>query len=325
MRHGQAPAASPSIRSPTRMKPSPTKRFEKAVKQAYLKPLTLLRYGTLKPSRARLHGSDHWIHIDPEDPCAIKKVVHEPLRGKVSDNLVFWRDFNRHLRPDLIVDVGLNYGECLFGTDYGESVRLFGFEANPRLIPHLEKSRAAHPAGERMTITHCLVADAPAEDIPFLVNPDWSGSSSAVRELNDRPEALEFKLPARTVDSVVPTELAEGATLLFKMDIEGYESRALKGFTDTVRRAARAVGFIEFDAQYIRWAGEDPDDYLAWLQERFETYRVVSIRERTLAPVDTLAELPRMHGDDERVHVDLVLVAKQTPKDWLAPGWTLRS
>ena len=240
------------------MKVSPYKRLEKAVKRAYLKPLTLLRYGTLRPERAKLHGSSHWIYIDASDPCARKKVIEEPLRGKVSDNLIFWRDFTAHLHPDVVVDVGLNYGECMFGTDYETNATLYGFEANPRLIPHLEKSRADHPAGARMTITNCLVSDAPAEDIPFYVNPDWSGSSSAVREMNDRPQSIEFKLPAKTIDSVVPLEMARGKTLLFKMDIEGYESKALRGFVETWASVNRSVGFIEFDAQYITWAGQSP-------------------------------------------------------------------
>ena len=305
------------------MKVSPYKRFEKAVKRAYLKPLTLLRYGTLKPKRAKLHGSDHWIYIDPDDPCSIKKVVEEPLRGKVSDNLIFWRDFNPHLKPDLVVDVGLNYGECSFGEEYADNARLFGFEANPRLIPHLEESRRHHPVAERMTITNCLVSDEPAEDVSFFVNPDWSGSSSAVKELNDRPEALEFKLSAKRLDDVVPRELAKDKTLLFKMDIEGYESRALRGFTETLTAVARSVGFIEFDGQYIRWAGQDPNDYLDWLQERFETYRLVSIKAKTLTKVDRFEDIPKLHGDVNRVHVDLVLVGKQTPDGWLAPEWSI--
>jgi FkbM family methyltransferase len=305
------------------MKVSPYKRLEKAVKRAYLKPLTLLRYGTLRPERAKLHGSDHWIYIDATDPCARKKVVEEPLRGKVSDNLIFWRDFAAHLHPDLIVDVGLNYGECMFGTDYETNATLFGFEANPRLIPHLEKSRAGHPAGERMTITNCLVSDAPAEDIPFYVNPDWSGSSSAVREMNDRPQSIEFKLSAKSIDSVVPLELARGKTLLFKMDIEGYESKALRGFVETLASVNRSVGFIEFDAQYITWAGQSPMEYLGWLQQRFHTYRVANIKAKTLKKVEGFADLPKLHGDPNRVHVDLVLVGKQSPESWLAPQWTI--
>lgn len=299
------------------------KRIEKAVKRAYLKPLTLLRYGTLRPRRAKLHGSEHWIYIDPSDPCAIKKVVEEPLRGKVSNNLVFWREFNRHLQPDLLVDVGLNYGECAFGTDYADNMVLHGFEANPRLIPHLEESRRHHPAGERIMIHHCLVADAAADDVPFLVNPDWSGSSSAVREINDRPQSLEFRLPARTIDSHIPAEAAFGMTLLFKMDIEGYEARALRGFVETLARVARSVGFIEFNAQFLVWAYESPHEYLAWLQQRFHTFRVTNIKRRELTAVTGFESLPKLHGDLQRVHTDLVLVGKQTPEGWLPGGWTI--
>lgn len=305
------------------MKVSPYKRFEKAVKSAYLKPLTLLRYGTLRPRKARLHGSPHWIHIDPDDPCAIKKVVEEPLRGKVSDNLVFWRAFIAHLKPGLLVDVGLNYGECTFGGDYPEDSLLHGFEANPRLIPHLQASRRDHPACERIHIHHCLVSDAPAEDVPFRVNPDWSGSSSAVRDINKRKESIEFRLPARTIDSFVPPEHAEGKTLLFKMDVEGYEARALRGFTGTLERVAGSVGFIEFNGQFLTWAGESPDAYLGWLAERFHVYRIAHLGRRELVAVGAFGELPKLHGDAERVHTDLVLVGRQTPDGWLPPGWTI--
>jgi len=305
------------------MKVSLYKRIEKSFKAFYLKPLTLLRYGTLRPRRAKLHGSPHWIYIDPQDPCAIKKVVQEPLRGKVSDNLVFWREFNRHLKPGLLVDVGLNYGECTFGADYAPESVLHGFEANPRLIPHLEESRKHHPDGERIHIHNCLVSDTPADDVPFLVNPDWSGSSSAVRQLNDRPESLEFKLPARTIDSFIAAEQAKAQTLLFKMDIEGYEARALRGFAGTLEKADRPVGFIEFNSLYLGWAGEDPGDYLGWLHERFEVFRIANLRRRQLVEVKRFEDIPKLHGDPNRVHTDLVLVGKQAPEGWLPPEWKI--
>ena len=283
----------------------------------------MLRYGSLRPQRAKLHGSKNWIYIDPDDPCAIKKVVQEPLRGKVSNNLVFWREFNRHLEPGLLVDVGLNYGECAFGADYTGDAVLHGFEANPRLIPHLEKSRDAHPDGKRINIHHCLVSDEPAEDVPFLVNPDWSGSSSAVKRLNRRPESIEFKLPARTIDSCIPADDAAGRTLLFKMDIEGYEPRAMRGFTETLDRVAFAIGFIEFNVQFIDWAGEKPEDCLAWLHERFRSFLFSSVRRREIREITAIEQLPNLHGDPERIHSDLVLVDRRA-EDWLPQGWSIR-
>jgi len=300
---------------------SPWNRFEKAFKRSILTPLTFLRYGSTRPRRAKLHGSDNWIHIDPTDPCAIKKVVHEPLRGKVSPNLVFWREFNTHLKPGLVIDAGVNYGECLFGTNYDSSSTIHGFEANPRLIPHLENSRGDHPDGDRITIHNCLVSDTDAEEVPFYVNPAWSGSSSALSEITPREGNLEFKLPARRIDGVIPAGEAAATTILIKMDIEGFESPALRGLTGLLETAAGALALIEFDIDYIRWAGQDPADYLGWLQERFDTYQLVDAKRRRLKPVATLEDIPFLHGTD-RKHTDLALVLKGSREDWLAPGWS---
>lgn len=293
---------------------------EKAFKQAYLVPLTFLRYGSVHPTRAKLHGCDNWIYIDPNDACALKKVVHEPLRRKVSSNLIFWREFNAHLKPDLVVDVGLNYGECLFGTNYAPQTRLFGFEANPRLMPYLDQSRQQHPDGNRMTLTNCLVSDAPAEDIPFLVNPKWSGQSSAVREINAGEGVLEFKLPARTVDSVIPAAAAHGKTLLFKMDIEGYESRAMTGINGTLDQVSRAVGFIEFTPKFMRWAGVEPEEFFTLLQQRFAIHCYASVRRRSLSQIRGYKDLPVRHGG-EFAGADLLLAPKTAATDWLPPGW----
>jgi FkbM family methyltransferase len=299
-------------------------QVEKAFKQAYLVPLSLLRYGAIHPRRAKLRGCDNWIYIDPADPCAIKKVVQEPLRGKVSANLIFWREFNAHLKPELVVDVGLNYGECLFGTNYAPQTRLWGFEANPRLMPYLEQSRSEHPDGARMTLTNCLVADAPAENVSFLVNPKWSGQSSAVREINASPGALEFKLPARTLDAVIPTTAATGKTLLFKMDIEGYESRAMQGFDTTLKAVRQAVGFLEFTPQFMRWAGIEPEAFFARLQQSFNIYCYANVRTRTVMPISTYAALPARHGG-LFTGADLLLASKTPATAWLPPGWQIRN
>lgn len=298
-------------------------RVEKALKLGCLIPLTLWRYGSLRPARAQLYQCPHWIYIDPHDPCALKKVVQEPLRGKVSTNLIFWREMLQHLQPDLAVDVGLNYGECLFGASYPARTRMFGFEANPRLIPYLEQSRAEHPQGRQMTITNCLVSDVAAEAVPFLVNPKWSGQSSAVREINAGAEPLEFQLRARRLTDLLPAVIPESGSLLFKMDIEGFEHRALRGFEPTLRQVGQCVGLIEFTSRFIRWAGSDPADYFAWLCERFLVYRFVDVKRRQVTAVPTYASLPFKHNDPECADADLILIGRQRPGGWLPPGWTL--
>ena len=111
-------------------------------------------------------------------------------------------------------------------------------------MPYLEQSRQQHPDGARMTLTNCLVSDAPAEDIPFLVNPKVElGNPSAVRDQRRRRRA-GIQTAARPLDAVIPAAVAQGKTLLFKMDIEGYESRAMTGFAGTLDLVGQAVGFM---------------------------------------------------------------------------------
>jgi FkbM family methyltransferase len=297
-----------------------TKNF----KRIALAPLVLLRYGTLWPKKVRLVGCKHWVHIDPSDGRAVKKLIHDPLRGRISPPSNFWRAFNQHLQPTVAVDVGVNYGECLFSTRYASSTQVFGFEANPRLADLLEKSRMAHPDGRQITITHGLVSDSPGEDIPFFVNPSWSGGASAIASINAHHDILTYKISARSLDSVIPQQLVSGGCLLFKMDIEGYESRAFCGFEQTLEAAALAVGFIEFDTGYITAAGESPEVYFLRLAKRFDIYRLQG--SQTLLRVADFSTLPRSRVADGRVHTDLVLVTHgASASQWLPIGWTIKS
>lgn len=297
--------------------------IERFAKHLLLAPRVLARYGTLRPSRIRISGCKHWVHIDPTDRRAVKKFIYDPVRNRISPPLAFWRDFNAHLKPAVALDVGVNYGECLFGTRYAPGTHVFGFEANPRLMPFLERSESEHPDGARITLTHGLVSDALADAVPFYVDPEWSGTASAVRDLNTAPGVLDFKIPARTLDSVIPPEKAAAQSVLFKMDIEGFEPRAFGGFWQTIDAAALAVGFIEFDSTYISAAGESPAQYLERLIERFDVFRSSGNAGRRLLQVKKFQDIPRSRAADGRVHTDLILV-KRGASDclWLPPGWT---
>jgi FkbM family methyltransferase len=297
-------------------------KIEYAFKSVIIAPRLLARYGTIRPERVRLNGCDNWVHINPTDGRAVKKLIRDPIRGKISYPLEFWRAFNAHLRPQVALDVGVNYGECLFSTDYAPNTRIFGVEANPQLIPHLEKSRAEHPSRNRMELVASLVSDQEAKDVPFFVNCAWSGKASAVESLNPEANTTKYLLSARMLDNILPGELVQGGTLLFKMDIEGYEYRAFRGFLKTLSAAKLVVGFVEFDSVFISAAGESPSDYFAYLSERFDIcYRVEGVRKQ-LAPAANLGDLPTDRKGDHRTHTDLVLVTKGTPRTaWLAPGW----
>lgn len=300
------------------------KRLERGLKMLLLAPPTLLRYGTIRPSRVKFSDSDHWIHINPQDRRAIKKFIHDPIRKRVSPPLTFWRDFLDKLEPAIAMDVGMNYGECLFGSRYAGHTRVFGFEANPRLTPYLSKSRDDHPDSASITIIEGLVSDKLEDSIPFYASPTWSGTGSAVRSLNNGADVVTSSISSRTLDSVIPREQVMGKNLLFKMDIEGYESKAFSGFEATLDAAKLAVGFIEFDTTYVREAGTDPAAFYASLEQRFDIHRLMESRPKHIIKIKHYADLPVSRATDQRIHTDLLLSTRGIDhSEWLPSGWTI--
>jgi len=304
----------------------PAKRLERALKSLLLAPKILLRYGTLSPTRVKFDGCDNWIHIDPQDRRAIKKFVNDPVRRRVSPPLAYWRDFLAKLVPTVAVDIGVNYGECLFGASYHTTTQVFGFEANPKLHPYLQKSRDAHPQGANITLVSGLVSSSSADSVKFYSDPSWSGTGSAVPSIHLSDNIITTEIASHTLDSKIPTEAVAGKILLFKMDIEGYESHAFGGFSKTLDAAGLAVGLIEFDTTYIRESGEDPLAYFSLLMNRFDVYRLADGQARKLLKVEEFEFLPVSRADDKRVHTDLLLITLGTPvQTWLPDNWSIVS
>ena len=71
-----------------------------------------------------------------------------------------WHRANCELRPDLVIDVGANYGEFIFGERYPHAKYVVGVEANLSLRPWLEKSRREHPEREKIAIEFAIAAEA---------------------------------------------------------------------------------------------------------------------------------------------------------------------
>jgi FkbM family methyltransferase len=303
-----------------------SKRIERIIKWICFAPKIFCRYGTLSPMRVQLFDCNHWIHIDPQDRRAIKKFVYDPSRGRISPPRIFWRDFLEKLTPSVAVDIGVNYGECLFGARYNKSTQIFGFEANPRLIPYLKKSRNKHPEGDNITIIEGLVSDKAADEVSFYSNPAWSGTGSAVPTLNLGEGVVISEIQAHTLDSKIPRDKVTGKVLLFKMDIEGYEPLAFAGFQQTIQAASMVIGLVEFDTSYIREAGQDAETYFSKLEDIFEIYRFADGKIRSLERVSAFKSLPISRAEDKRIHTDLLLTKRGSSlKEWLPENWTIKS
>lgn len=91
-------------------------------------------------------------------------------------------------------------------------------------------------------------------------------------------------VPTRTMDSLCG--LTPGEAFVFKLDVEGFEAKVLRGMKRTLENAGPTVGLIEFDVLRIRESGEDPWTMLRSLTRRYQV-RAIDTKgrvEKVLAP-----------------------------------------
>lgn len=284
-------------------------RFDivRQVKRSYLDWRIRMCYGTTHPTVVTLADGRHQVSIDPTDPRARKKVASDAIRGKRRRNQVFWVSAINALQPNVALDVGVNFGECLFQADYPSHTTAFGIDGNPGLLPHLIASRDLHPQGPQIEVINALVAEEPAEAASFFVSQRASGGSTAaaaVTEIRDG-EFEEKQVPVTSVDTLVESANSLDR-IVFKIDVEGYEGHVLRGMVRSLANCESAVGLIEFDTQMLTRAGESLEQFWDFLRQQFDVSIFVG---RRLSNIGSLTWNAVEATVGERLkHTDLLLI-----------------
>jgi len=78
------------------------------LKNICLDALARLKYGTARPGSVQPPGAPSAVFLDPGDRRAVKKLIHDSVRGRVSIPVRFWRDMVEKLQPDVALDIGAN-------------------------------------------------------------------------------------------------------------------------------------------------------------------------------------------------------------------------
>lgn len=273
-------------------------------------------YGTPRPAEVPVPLSGHRLSVNPDDGRVRKTLLDHPLRGRVKTNIRFWQIACAAFRPTVALDVGVNYGECLFGGSYPEGCRVHGFEANPGLIPHLNRSRGWHPQTDRITVHHAAVTDRHGGRVEFVVNPEWTGTShlKAAGETADS-QAVD----ATCLDAAVDTPTAADR-VLFKVDVEGFEPGVFAGGLRTLCGDAPSLGFVEFDPGLHAERGFAVEDYWPVLAGHFDVFVCRKTGQADAVGAATWAEAaPRIPYE----HCDLILVsrARTAAQTAVLDGW----
>ena len=288
------------------------KTIERFIKATWLDARVLATYGTRSPKRVRLPHSRHSLFVNPKDQRARKKLIRESVRGRLQRNSHFWRRACEQLSPGVILDIGLNYGECLFSCDYDPEVRLVGIEANQSLQRYIEKSKAAHPNGEQMEIYFALASDVHQQTQDFFVMPQWSGGSTALSKVTELVVADYEKVEVESVcvDEILASTLRNDQLLLFKIDVEGYEPEVMRGMEKSIHSVETAIGLIEFDSKLLNRLEGGASTFWEQLQQDFRVFAFTSHHAMTDVSGRSLASTKQLFGGE--FHTDLLLV--RSPK-----------
>jgi FkbM family methyltransferase len=231
----------------------------------------LLKYKTLNikklPDKIKLPSSSS-LYVNSEENRGRALLISNGVTQKRLTN--FWSKAVSEFKPDLVIDVGVNYGECIFSTIYPLHTKIYGIEANSYLIKYINRSKEEHPNKSQITIINAIASDKDAEEKIFFIDKHWSGTSSATY-IPSHNLIEEVPIKSIKIDTLFSNDRIFEA-VLFKVDVEGFEAFVLKGMANLFQNSKSMVGFIEFNSEYIEKLGIDVDEFLYFLQTYFSIY-----------------------------------------------------
>lgn len=187
------------------------------------------------------------------------------LLGKTLAETREQRFFAEHVEPGMVVlDVGANVGfyTIRFADRVGPGGRVHAFEPDPLSFEILSE-RAARRGN--VEVTRTAVGDHAGKITLYCsrtnradnrVHPSHEGS--------EKGEAVE--VPLTTLDDYCAARGIERIDAV-KMDVQGAEVAALRGFARTLARTKPAWMLVEFSPEHLRGAGSDPKDFWVILED----------------------------------------------------------
>lgn len=249
-------------------------------------------------------GTNNAMYVNELDQKGISLISR---KGMSQPRIVrFWRTAVAGLKPTLVVDAGVNYGEILLSTVYAPKTLIMGIEANQKLSPYIDKSLKEHPNRSQISMTYAFASDKEELYQDFFIDTLRSGNSSAF-PLENRP-LLKTSIKSIRIDNLFPDRNYSNDRLLFKIDVEGYEWNVLKGMLCMLEGCREYAGCIEFNIAYMENLGIDIESFLGFLQKHFHIY--ATSESKTLINIRplSLANLKRYYAKDKKCN-DLILLS----------------
>ncbi|HKV09044.1 MAG TPA: FkbM family methyltransferase [Thermoanaerobaculia bacterium] len=184
--------------------------------------------------------------------------------GKVLAERREMRFLREQVKPGMVVfDVGANIGfyTFLLADAVGPQGKVHAFEPDPVSFGILEHRAARH---KNVFVTRAAAGDR-AGTVSLFCSPT-NRADNRIHPSHEARPAETFEVPLITLDAYCTENGIEKIDAI-KMDIQGAEIAALRGFASTLARLRPAWLLVEFSPEHLRGAGSTPEDFWKTLSD----------------------------------------------------------
>ena len=212
-------------------------------------------------------------------------LFYEAHRYERAEQRVLWSQITP---GSTFVDVGAHIGfyTLLAAKRVGRQGRVVSFEPDPDTHARLARNVEANPdLARRIRLLEFAVSDsAGSAQLYRGTRGNMGGNSLAATD-----GASAASIQTTTLDHVFSNEALDPGRAVVKIDVEGHEMNALRGFRQTLSGPRKPILVIEASDELQRRAGASSEQLVQELESY--GYRLFEIRRRGLSPLNR-AELP---------------------------------
>lgn len=161
---------------------------------------------------------------------------------------------HRTHRKDVVIEVGANIGACTLQLLLQTNATVLAFEPSPLNLLHLTESLhrtvLSNPLlASRVAVFPIAVGDTNGSDRIFVAKGNAGNSvvHERVRDHSSQDMSLSYPIEVRTLDSVLSSHHfpRSSRVSIIKVDVQGFECRALSGMTSLARAGTFSTMTIE--------------------------------------------------------------------------------
>ncbi|NNC37516.1 MAG: FkbM family methyltransferase [Hyphomonadaceae bacterium] len=189
-------------------------------------------------------------------------------------NSQFYGHINQYLSPELLVDVGANYGVAsVFMKQAMPGRQLVSIEPNSDLI-YFIKTNISQNGFSQCRVLQAVVGEETKESVSFFINPRGSQDS---RVIAGGQNWRQIEVRQKTLSEIIADYNAKSAFI--KIDSQGWEQHIFIGADQFLKSSNEWLIKTEFAPDWLVSQGTDPLGFLTYLIKNF-----------------TVAEFPARYG-----------------------------